>query len=94
MLLLWLTLAGTDFPINTSIQDQSYPVITYAHDLFYVFFYDMRYYSPDRSISCARVSEDGTVLDPEGQILLRDRAMNVASAYDGNNLLAVIQDSC
>ena len=93
-LILVLGIVGADFPINISVHDQSYPVITHLDSLFYIFFLDMRYYSPDRSISCTRVSENGTVLDPQGHMILRDRAVRVAAASDGVNFLAVIQDSC
>jgi hypothetical protein len=83
-----------DIPICTASQDQAHPVVQYAHDRYYVFWYDMRHYSPERSIYGARIAENGTVIDPEGIPLFVDRTMNVDVACDGTNFLAVIQDSC
>jgi hypothetical protein len=91
---LVLCLIGSDFMISESIQDQSYPVVEFAHNQYYVFWYDMRHYSPDRSIYAARVTENGMVIDPQGRPVLIDRNMRVAAACDGVNFLAVIQDSC
>lgn len=91
--LLLLLIAG-DFQISTEIQDQFYPVVTFAYDKYYVFWYDMRFYSPDRSIFAARVATNGTLLDPAGKLILRDRTVRVDVAHDGVNFLAVIQDSC
>jgi hypothetical protein len=83
-----------DFAISNTAQDQLYPVVLYAHDQYYVFWYDMRFYSPDRSIYAARVSENGNVIDPFGKPIFVDRTVRVAAAFDGVNFLAVIQDSC
>ena len=54
----------------------------------------MRFYSSDRSIFGARVANDGTVLDPDGQVLMRDRAVKAAVGFGSENILVVLQDSC
>lgn len=92
-LLLCFLLTG-DFAINNSVLDQSHPVVLHAYDQYYVFWYDMRFYSPERSIYAARVTESGNVVEPLGTPILVDRTMLVAAAFDGTNFLAVIQDSC
>ena len=66
MIILFLFLVAADIPINTSAQDQSHPVVQYAHDRFYVFWYDMRHYSPERSIYGARITGSGNVIDSLG----------------------------
>lgn len=91
---LCLFLFGDDIPISTSFQDQSRPVAQFALDQYYVFWYDMRHYSPDRAIYSARIAENGTVIDTQGVPVMIDRAMMVDAAFDGVNFLAVIQDSC
>jgi len=91
---LFLFFIGSDVPINTCNQDQSHPVVQYAHEQYYVFWYDMRHYSPERSIYGARIGVNGTVIDTLGMPVLIDRTMNVDVACDGMNFLAVIQDSC
>ncbi|MBN2620476.1 hypothetical protein JXB22_05225 [candidate division WOR-3 bacterium] len=95
MITLTLVLLVTaDFVVSDYVQDQSHPVVLHAHDQYYVYWYDMRFYSPERSIYAARISESGNVLDPLGKPILIDRTVQVAAAFDGVNLLAVIQDSC
>jgi hypothetical protein len=83
-----------DFPITTELQDQCYPAIVTTDSQYCVFWQDYRYYSPDRSIFAARVALDGSVIDPDGKQILRDKAEVVDAAYDGTTMLAVIQDSC
>ena len=94
MITFVLALVAADIPINTAVLDQAHPVVRSAHGQYYVFWYDMRHYSPERSIYGARVAANGTVLDPGGVPLLVDRTMNVDAVCDGTNFLAVIQDSC
>lgn len=85
---------NTDFVVSSAILDQQYPVVQFVNGQYYCMWQDMRYYSPDRSIFGARITQDGVVLDPFGRLILRDRAMNVDFAFDGVNFLAVVQDSC
>jgi len=94
ILLTLLILIDGDFPINTAYEDQYKSYALFAHDYYYVFWQDMRYYSPDRSIFAARVTTDGTVLDPEGRLIMRDRTAEAVVAYDGFNFLVVVEDSC
>jgi len=82
------------FPISDAFQDQNYPVVIHIQDLYYVFWHDMRYYSPDRSIFGCRVTMDGVVLDPGGREILRDRAEWLDVAFDGANFLVAIQNCC
>ena len=82
------------FPVSDAFQDQNYPVVIHCQDQFYVFWHDMRYYSPDRSIFGCRVSYAGIVLDPGGRELMRDRAEWLDAAFDGANFLIAVQDSC
>jgi hypothetical protein len=94
MFILLLFIVDTDFPISCEILHQQYPVVTYANNLFYTFWYDMKYYPPDRAIFGARITGEGMVIDPLGKLILRDRAIRVDAAFDGNNFLVVMQDSC
>ncbi len=91
--LVLIILIGSDFPVSAAYEDQYKPYSLFANDKYYVFWQDMRYYSPDRSIFAARVATDGTVLDPEGKLILRDRTAEAVAAYDGVNFLVVIEDS-
>ena len=91
---LCLFIFAVDIPVNTSYQDQSQPSVQCALNQYYVFWYDMRHYSPERAIYCARISEGGAVVDTQGVPLMIDRTMTVNAAFDGENFLAVIQDSC
>ena len=83
-----------NFPIAVDTNDQNYPTALYLNSQYYIFWNDLRYYSPDRSIFGARISSDGVVLDPDGVEILRDRTEFLDAAYDGANLLVAIQDSC
>lgn len=97
VLMLSLVLPGADFPICTAVDEQYSPCATYANGQYYVFWVDYRYCSMDSSQSLfgARVSESGTVLDPDGKLLYTNRVGYVpAGAYDGTNSLVVFRDSC
>lgn len=85
-----------DFPICQSADVQATPEIVFADSIFYVFWSDFRYSSVDTySVYGARVAVDGTVLDPNGKEIFANRAeTRPAAAYDGSNLLVVLQDSC
>ena len=94
ILTLLIVLLNADFPICTEYLSQHYPVVGFANNQYYVFWTDMRFYSSDRSIFGARVANDGTVLDPDGQVLMRDRAVKAAVGFGSENILVVLQDSC
>ncbi|UCD05523.1 MAG: hypothetical protein JSV98_10510 [candidate division WOR-3 bacterium] len=97
LLMLSLIMPAADFPICTAADDQYYPCGVYENGQFYVFWADYRYDDVDSSQSVfgARVSEDGTVLDPDGKLLFRNRTgYEPAVAYDGTNFLVVFRDSC
>ena len=91
---LLLIFIPTDFPVSTAYLSQHYPVVDFVSDQYYVFWTDMRYYSPDRSIFGARVTTDGTVIDPDGRLLMRDRVVKSSVAFGGGNFLIAVQDSC
>jgi len=69
-------------------------VVTFAHDQFYVFWEDLRFYPSDRATCAARITQNGLVLDPDGVVLMLDRTETVDAAHDGTNFLVVVQDSC
>jgi len=94
MISLLLIAFGVNFPVSVDTNDQNYPAIVFTNNQYYVFWNDLRYYSPDRSVFGARVAADGTVLDPEGVEILRDRTEWVDAAFDGTNFLIAVQDSC
>jgi hypothetical protein len=85
---------NADFPISTAYLAQHYPVVEFANNQYYVFWTDLRFYSPDRSIFGARVALDGTVLDPDGRVLIRDRTVKASVGFGSENILIVVQDSC
>lgn len=91
LLLIFMPL---DFPVSTAYLSQDYPAVEFVEEQFYVFWIDMRYYSPYRSVFSARVMSDGTVLDPDGRLILKDRAVKSSVCYGGGNFLVAVQDSC
>ena len=96
-LILTLFLQGAEFPICTAADNQFTPCAIYENDQYYVFWADYRYDSVDSSQSLfgARVSANGTVLDPDGKLLYRHRTGEAPEvAYDGTNFLVVFRDSC
>lgn len=92
--LFFTILLGSAFPVSEAVNDQLYPTVTCVNDTCFVFWVDLRHYSPDRSVYAARVVSDGTVLDPGGCVVMRDRCEWVDADFDGVNFLAVFQDSC
>jgi len=97
ILLLSLIVPCAEFPICTAADEQYYPCGVFANDQYYVFWTDYRYDGVDSSQSVfgARVSSDGTILDPDGKLLYRHRTgYESAVAYDGTNFLVVFRDSC
>lgn len=92
--ILVLALISSDFPISTAPNYTGYPSVCYANDQFYVFWIDQRSY-PLRSLYGARVTTDGTVLDPDGRELYTDSAgYSCDVAFDGTNFLAVTRNHC
>ena len=85
-----------DFPICQAGDVQASPEIVYADSLFYVFWSDFRYCGIDTySVYGARITTGGTVLDPDGKRVFANKAeTRPAAAFDGTNLLVVLQDSC
>lgn len=96
-LMLSLLVPGADFPICTAADVQEYPCAVYANSQYYVFWVDNRHHLVD-SVHCvygARVSTNGTVIDPDGKLLFSNEAgYATCAAYDGTNLLVVFRDSC
>lgn len=90
-LALTLNIIQIDFPICTTSYNQDNPTAIYANGQYYVFWieYDLG------KVCGARVTESGTVLDPDGKLLFRRQAgYRPAVAYDGTNFLVVFRDSC
>ena len=97
LFVLWLLVPGADFPICTAVDVQDYPCAVYANDQYYVFWVDNRHHLVDsvHSVYGARVSANGTVIDPDGKLLFSNEAgYATCAAYDGTNLLVVFRDSC
>lgn len=94
MLIAILFLLGSDFPISAEFESQHCPVVEFANGYFYTFWQDLRFYPSDRSTYAARITEEGSVLDTTGVLLMRDRTQSADAAYDGTNFLVVVQDSC
>jgi len=92
--LLWTFFLGNAFPVSTAVNEQLYPSVVFAGGQSYVFWVDLRHYPPDRSIYAARVTTDGTVLDPGGCEILRGRCEWADAAFDGGNFMVALQDSC
>lgn len=85
-----------DFPVCQAVDVQATPEVIFADSLFYAFWSDFRYSSVDTyAVYGARINEGGMVLDPDGKRIFANKAeTRPAVAYDGNNLLVVLQDSC
>ena len=97
VLMLALVLPNAEFPICTAADNQFSPCAIYENDQYYVFWADYRYDGIDssQSIFGARVSTNGTVIDPDGKLLYRHRTGDApVVAYDGTNFLVVFRDSC
>lgn len=97
ILMLSLVVPCADFPICTAADVQEYPCAIFANNQYYVFWVDNRYHLVDsvHSVFGARVSTNGTVIDPDGKLLFSNEAgYATCAAHDGNNLLVVFRDSC
>jgi hypothetical protein len=94
MVPLLLTLIGADFPISTAAGYTGYASVICAQDQYYVFWEDQRQ-RPLTSVYAARVTRQGTVLDPEGRELWTDSVgYRVSAAWDGENFLVVTRNHC
>lgn len=90
-------LLGADFPICTAQEYQSFPVVEYASDMFYVFWIDRRLYpiKQQYAIYGARITPDGHVIDPDGKLVFCDSASGQFDvAFDGSNFLIVCRNRC
>ncbi len=95
ILIMSLCLVNADFSVCTATNNQCHPCVIFETGQYYVFWADYRYYSPDYSLFGARVSTDGVVIDPNGNLLFRRQAAyDPAVAYDGTNFLVAFRDSC
>lgn len=92
-----ILLFSSDFPICEAADNQFYPVVTFALDHFYVFWEDRRLVQTD-TLYCvygARVTTDGTVLDPDGKLIFANQVhYDIDAAFDGENFLIAFEDSC
>jgi len=94
MIPLIVVLFSADFPICTAPNYTGYPSVGYGQDQYYVFWIDQRQY-PNMSIYGARVTTDGTVLDPNGVELYTDSAgYRCSAAFDGTNFLVITRNHC
>ena len=91
-IIMSLLIVQADFPVCTASYNQAYPCAVYAHNQYYVF------WSQDSnpfSIYGARITADGTVLDPNGKLMFSSSTWyEPKAAYDGTNCLVVFRDSC
>jgi len=90
-----LLLLQADFPICNAGDHQHTPVVLYENDQYYVFWQDCRYFGSlnEYSLFAARVSKNGSVVDPQGKMIYSDSAAPIFdAAYDGSNFLVVFRD--
>ncbi|MEO0189775.1 MAG: hypothetical protein ABIL18_02215 [candidate division WOR-3 bacterium] len=88
---------GANFVICNYTANQQAPCVIYGNNQFYVFWSDLRYYNSLETYALygARVTNSGSVLDPNGKLLFnRQAAYPPKVAYDGINLLVALRDSC
>lgn len=97
MLSLLMFIVGAEFPISAASSNQSLPVATFANGRYYVFWEDHRFLAEDTTYAVfgARVTPEGTVLDPEGRLVYRWQARyDLSVATDGSDLVVAFEDSC
>ncbi len=88
---------NANFVICDYTANQHSPCAVYGNNQFYVFWSDLRYYSSSGlyALYGARVTNSGSVLDPNGKLLFnRQAAYPPRVAYDGVNFLVALRDSC
>lgn len=89
-----VTLIQADFAICTYDESQYCPESIYANSQFYTFWNDRRFVT-EYCLYGARISESGTVIDPDGKELFRNQVdIDPAAAFDGTNFLVAFRDSC
>jgi hypothetical protein len=92
--LILLALVGADFPICAASGFTGFASVVYAQEQFYVFWEDQRQ-APLTGVYAARVTKQGTVLDPTGVELFTDSVgYRVSAAWDGTNFLVVTRQHC
>ena len=89
-----LSLFGADFAICTANHYQFNPQATFANNQYYVFWEDWRFHQADSitGIYGARISTTGSVLDPDGKLLLLDSVLDPKAAWDGSGFLVVCRE--
>ncbi len=93
--LITVLLINADFPICTSADHQHTPVAAFENNQYYVFWQDERFSLMQDlyALYGARVSSDGSVIDPNGKALYCDSAAGILdAAYDGISFLVVFRD--
>ena len=90
-----LLLLQADFPICTQVDHQNTPVVLFENNQFYVFWQDNRFFGTEfkYALFAARITKNGTVIDPQGKLIYSDSAAPILdAAYDGTNFLVVFRD--
>lgn len=95
-MLLTAGLISANFPLCNDTMGQYFPEVAFAKDQYYVFWCDLRYiYEGSYALVGTRVSKDGTILDPQGKILYNGQnGYEQSAAFDGDNFLVALRDSC
>ena len=89
-----LALIQADFPICQATGSQYYPSSIGQNGQFYCFWNDRRFVD-NYCVYGARVTETGTVIDPDGKQMFGNQAdAKPEVAWDGSNFLVVFRDSC
>ncbi|MBN2621528.1 hypothetical protein JXB22_10635 [candidate division WOR-3 bacterium] len=93
-LILELFIPQADFPICQATGSQYYPSSIWQNNQFYCFWNDRRF-AANYCVYGARITETGTVIDPDGKQLFSNQAdAKPEVAWDGSNFLVVFRDSC
>lgn len=90
-----ISIVCADFAICTADTNQHVPAVLFANDQYYVFWQDERMFPTQEfmSLYCARVTKDGSVIDPDGKLIYSDSfALEFDVAYDGSNFLVAFRD--
>ena len=92
--ILTLMMVQADFPICQATGSQYYPSSIWANSQFYCFWNDRRFVA-NYCVYGARITESGTVIDPDGKQMFSNQAdAKPEVAWDGSNFLFVFRDSC
>lgn len=90
-------LLNADFPISVDTSSQYAATAAFLNDQFYVFWCDSRFHFSDSAFSLfgCRITEDGTVLDPDGIELYTDSvAYSCDVGFDGSDFFIVSRNHC